>query len=133
MKSAVTAAWLDPEKRRFLRFLIVGGINTLFGYGLFAAFIHLGLHYALATALATVCGVLFNFHSTGKIVFDNTDRRRLFRFVGVYTLLWGFNVAGQRVGASLGASPYLSGAVLLAPSAVIGYVLNKRLVFQATS
>ena len=30
-----------PELRRFARFLVVGVINTLFGYGVFAALVNL--------------------------------------------------------------------------------------------
>jgi len=35
-------------ERRFIRFLLVGGVNTLFGYGVFVSLIYIGLHYSLA-------------------------------------------------------------------------------------
>ena len=62
---------------RFLGFLLVGGVNTAFGYGMFVVCLWLGMHYAVAAAVATLLGVLFNFFSTGGLVFKNRDRRRL--------------------------------------------------------
>jgi putative flippase GtrA len=44
-----------------LRFLLVGVLNTAFGYLLFALLLALGLKVPLALLLATVGGVLFNF------------------------------------------------------------------------
>jgi hypothetical protein len=42
------------QKARFLRFLLVGILNAAVGYGLFALFIYLGLHYSLANLVATM-------------------------------------------------------------------------------
>ncbi|MHC5824813.1 MAG: GtrA family protein, partial [Nostoc sp.] len=44
--------------KRFIRFLIVGGINTLFGYSLFALLILLNFHYEIAALISTACGIL---------------------------------------------------------------------------
>lgn len=52
-------------------FLLVGVMNAAFGYGCFAAFLYLGLHYSLALLLATILGVLFNFKSIGALVFGS--------------------------------------------------------------
>ncbi len=120
-----------PEARRFARFLLVGGLNTLFGYLVFALLVYVGLHYSLAALLSTIAGVIWNFHTTGKFVFDNIERKRIVRFVGVYAALYGLNLLGLRAGQALGYDAYLSGAAMLLPSAVVGYVLNKLWVFQA--
>ena len=57
------------KKRKFVRFLLVGVLNTLFGYFSFATLIIIGLDYKLAALLATIIGVLFNFQTTGRLVF----------------------------------------------------------------
>ena len=121
---------ISRSSLRFLRFLVVGGINTLFGYGAFAALIYLGVHYAVASLVATVAGVLFNFQTTGRLVFANADPDKLLRFIGVYAILYCIGLAGLRAGEVLGYSAYLTGAVLLLPNAMLSYLLNKRLVFQ---
>ena len=77
-------------QRQLWRFLCVGLLNTLFGYLCFAFFVYLGLHYALAVGLATCAGIVFNFQTTGKIVFNNTRTILIFKFIGVYAFLYVF-------------------------------------------
>ncbi|MGC7556563.1 GtrA family protein, partial [Pandoraea pneumonica] len=48
---------------RLVNYFLVGGLNTLFGYGVFAVCLWIGLHYSLAIAISTVLGTLFNFKS----------------------------------------------------------------------
>jgi putative flippase GtrA len=118
---------------QFGRFLFVGGINTAFGYGFFASLIYLGLPDALAALGASVAGPLFNFLTTGKLVFDQLDSRRLPRFLGVYASLYFLAVAELRVGRMLDWSPYFTGAVATLPNALLGFVLMKKLVFASAS
>jgi putative flippase GtrA len=124
---------LTSEHRRFLRFLFVGGLNTAFGYGVFCFFLWLGCHYALAGLLGTVIAVLWNFHTTGKLVFDNLDHRRMLRFFGVYAALYAVGVAECRIGELMGYSAYVTSLVMLLPNAVLGYTFNKVFVFHTSS
>lgn len=114
---------------RFLKFLAVGVLNTLFGYSLYALLVFLGLEVSLAILLGTIVGVLFNFKTTGTLVFGSRDNRRIFRFVGVYAVLYGINVAGVKILMAFGLGSYLAGAAMLAPMAVLAFVLNRKLVF----
>lgn len=115
---------------RFARFLAVGVLNTAFGYGVFALGIWLGLHYSAAIACATVLGTLFNFKSTGNLVFGSSDNGRLFRFVSVYAIVYLLNVASVGALVRLGFSEYISGLFVLLPLAVVSYWLNSRFVFH---
>lgn len=128
-------AWLLPERirhsRRFLRFLLVGGINTAFGYGAFVACLWLGMHYAMAVAVATMLGVLFNFKSTGTLVFKSRDNRKLPRFVGVYAIVYLANVVGIAILLRCGAPEWLGGLILILPCAILSYILNSRYVFSS--
>ena len=114
---------------QFVRFLLVGILNTLFGYACFFIFLKLGLHYTLAMALATVLGVLFNFKSTGALVFGSRDNRLIFRFVATYVVVYGVNVLGIALFERAGAPPHIGGAAMLLPMAVLSFVLNKKFVF----
>jgi len=115
---------------RFLRFLLVGGINTLFGYGVFAFFIFLGLHYALATILATICGVFFNFKTTGIIVFKNRDNRLIFRFFGIYLFGYLLNVGALKLFDIAGIKILVAQAILVLPLSFISFLLMRKLVFK---
>lgn len=114
---------------RFMRFLLVGGLNTAFGYGVFVACLWLGMHYAIAGAIATVLGVLFNFKSTGKLVFRSTSNSKLPRFVAVYAIIYLINMLALGVMLRFGIPEWLGGLILLLPSAILSYVLNRQFVF----
>ena len=115
---------------RFLRFLLVGGLNTLFGYAVYAVLILLHVHYAVAAFVGTVLGVLFNFKTTGILVFGTRDNRLIFRFVGVYVITYILNVSCLRAFAAFDVNMLLAGAILILPLAVVSYSLNKYLVFS---
>ena len=115
----------------FIRFILVGILNTMVGYGLFALFIYLGLHYSLAVLFSTILGVLFNFKSIGKLVFNSNNNERIYHFRGVYILLYLLNVSGLWGLSSIGMeNMYVAGAILLAPLAIISFILNKNFVFN---
>jgi putative flippase GtrA len=117
-------------ERQFVRFLLVGILNSLFGYGCFAVLLYFGLHYAVALFLATVLGIAFNFKSTGALVFGSHNNRLIFRFVASYAVVYLVNTAGIKVFTELGCAPYIGGALLILPMAIFAFILNKRFVFN---
>jgi putative flippase GtrA len=120
---------LDP---RFIKFLFVGGLNTLFGYGMFALFIYFHFHYSIASLLATMLGVLFNFKTTGKLVFKSNDNRLILRFIGVYVIVYLMNILLLKILQLFGMNVYLSGAIVILPLAILSYLLNSRYVFSSS-
>lgn len=116
---------------QFVLFLIMGGINTLFYYGLYSLLIFMGLHYSAAVVIGTVCGVLFNFQTFGRVVFKNCQFRLLGRFIGVYTIVCSVNIVGLKLLEIAGLpNKYIAGAIMVLPCALLGYVLNKTFVFN---
>ena len=115
---------------RFARFLVVGVLNTLFGYGLFFALLEARLAPTPALALATIAGVAFNFVTTGRVVFASSDATRLWRFASVYAIVFFVNDALLELALRLGLSPALAQAALLPPCVALSYVLNRTLVFD---
>jgi putative flippase GtrA len=120
----------SAELRRFLRFLAVGGLNALVGYAIFAALILLGLPSPAAVVLGTVLGVLFNFLSTGTLVFRDRTAGRLPRFLAVYAAQMGLNIAALKALERAGLHPLLAGALLLPPLAVFTYLAMRRFVYS---
>lgn len=114
---------------RFIRFLFVGGLNTVFGFGAYALMLALGLHFTVAAAVSTVLGVLFNFVTTGRLVFGSRSAAALPRFIGVYAVLYLMNIAGIALLVSAGTTDLVAGFLMLPVAAIIGYLLNARFVF----
>lgn len=125
---------MSIRKNKFIRFLFVGLLNTIFGYSLFAIFIFINLHYSLAVLCSTILGVLFNFKTTGKLVFDSHENSLIFRFIAVYIIIYVLNISFLWCFKYLGfENMYINGVVLLAPLAIVSFVLNKKYVFRKIS
>ena len=119
------------NSRQFIKFILVGILNTLFGYGCFALFLlYMKLHYSLALLLATVVGVLFNFKTTGALVFSSHNNRLIFRFIASYIIIYTINASGIAALLQIGIPPHLGGAILIVPMAIIAFLLNKKFVFN---
>ena len=117
---------------RLVRFLVVGMLNTAFGYCVYALMLSVGLGYVGASAVATVIGVLFNFKTTGVFVFASRDNRLVFHFVAVYVVVYCVNLTGLWLLGRGGVDPYTAGLITLLPAAMLAYWLNKLLVFRVS-
>jgi putative flippase GtrA len=120
----------------FIRFLLVGVLNTAFSYLLYASLILIGLKYLLAFSISYVAGVLFNFQTIGRLVFKNKSNKLLFRFVGVYVVIYLLNAEGLRIADALNINieyktkMLIASAILVLPMAMVSFVLNKLFVFR---
>lgn len=117
---------------QLVRFLLVGGLNTLVGYALFAAFVWAGLPFPLAIGVATILGIAFNFQSTGRLVFGGAPLSQLGRFVAAYALVYLVNVGSVALLMRTGLNVYLANAVVILPLALISFVLQRRFVFETS-
>ena len=115
---------------QILRFFAVGGVNLAFGYAAFAIFILFGLPKELAAFFSTICGILFNFKTTGTIVFRNKNNRLIFRFFGVYLFTYLLNIGLLEVFEHFGVGPLVAGAIIILPVSLLGFFMNKRFVFN---
>jgi putative flippase GtrA len=116
---------------QFVRFLVVGVLNTGFSYGVYAGLLYLGLGFVVANILATVLGILFSFRSQSRLVFHEQGRGSLWRFAGVWAVIWLINIACIAWLVRMGFSAYGAGAMALVPTVLCSYVLQKFLVFRA--
>jgi len=122
---------LTHVPQQFIRFLIIGGLNTLFAYCIYALAICVGLHYTLAALAQTVLGTLFSFKTMGCLVFDNAENKLIFKFIAVYTLCYFLNIGFLRVLTQMGLSNlYIAGFISSALVALISFCLNKWVVFR---
>jgi putative flippase GtrA len=126
---------LEDER---VRFLIVGGINTVVGYGVFALFeLFLGRYigylgslyssYALATMLAFYLHRRFTFRAStsGKVVVD------FLRFQSVYVVSLLVNTAALLLLVVLfGLKPLVAQAIIVVITTAISYLGHKWFSFR---
>ena len=118
---------------QLFRFLVVGAMNTLFGYSLYVFALLVGLSYQTAVVCSTVLGAIFNFFTTGRIVFGNGALRRIFGFLMVYGVVLLVNLALLVLLVRSGANKVLAQALLLPCIVALSFVLNKYLVFRKSA
>ena len=124
---------IDLDRRlvsaQFLRFLVVGGLNTAFSYGLFCVALALLPTTFLALCISTLLAILFSFITTGTLVFGSRDPRRIVRFYGVYGLIFLYNAAGLALLEHAGIAPQIGGLLLLPGAVIAAFLLNRHYVF----
>jgi putative flippase GtrA len=115
---------------QFLRFLVVGALNTLFGYSVFAGLVLAGVRPVPALVLTYVVGVLFNFMTTRRFVFSRSARTSLARFIGAYVVIYFFNLGLYKLFEAADASPLVAQALCLPVVAVFSFLIFKFQVFR---
>lgn len=114
---------------RLLRFLATGCLNTAFGYSVYALGLLAGLHFTIAAAASTLLGVAFNFATSARLVFKSLDHRRFPRFLLVYAITYTGGISVTALLQVVGVTPYVSGLILIVPSALVAYRLQSKFVF----
>jgi putative flippase GtrA len=112
-----------------LKFFLVGILNTIFGYAIFSIFIFIGLHYSLALLFSTILGILFNFKTIGKLVFNNNNNSLFLRFLFVYVLQYFLNIMSISLLSKFYNNLYITGFISTILVSIITYFLHKKIVY----
>ncbi len=125
-----------PDRRSWLlvlRFGIVGVLNTVFGYGMFALLVLAGMPAGASLVGATVAGVAFNFQTSRRLVFRTGSNSRWIRFVGIYAVVLIVNWLALRLAREAGLGALAAQALLALPMAALSFVCQKMFVFKSPS
>jgi putative flippase GtrA len=130
---------------QFFSYLVVGGFNTLFGFGLYALltaalqsrFQH---GYLVANLLAGLISITFSYFGYKWFVFRTKGKylREWLRAVGVYSsailvstaLLPVFVFLIRRTTGFASAAPYLAGALVIALTAIYSFFGHRNFSFR---
>ena len=116
--------------RKFMKFLFVGAMNTAFGYFIYALFLTLHASHNIALTIQYILGVLWNFKTTGVIVFKNRDNTRIVRFFLSYVFTYSINLVCLNALVALDINKYLAQAIMVLPIAVLSFLIFKKFVFK---
>ncbi len=108
---------------KFLRFLVVGVVNTAVGYGLYAALVLAGLGPQAALAMAFALGVLWNYGTHARLVFGTGGYRRLPAYAVAYLAIYAVNAFGLARAIAGGVDPLVAQLVLAVVMAGLSFVL----------
>lgn len=120
---------LKPIDEKFLKFLFVGVLNSIFAYVIYAFFITIGLEPTPALFFQYILGVLWNFKTTGSIVFKNHDNKLILKFILSYIVTFILNSLLLNFLVRF-INEYLAQALLIPFIAVISFLIFKFFVFK---
>ena len=126
---------IESEKffdRRIIRFLGTGVLNTFFGYAVYAALLFIHVPYLAALLLATLAGIVFNYFSFGRMVFQHLGNRLVFlKFVVAYALIYCVNaVLLKALTHSFPLNLYIGQLICIPVSVVLSWMLMSGWVYK---
>ena len=116
--------------RRLWRYYQAGIVNTVFGYGLFALFVALGLNMYVAQIASHLLGMAFNYFTYSRHAFHDSDVSKS-RFIASYAVNYLLGLGALWAVSQAVASPYLAGLIAVAIVSLINYFILKHWVFTA--
>jgi putative flippase GtrA len=128
--------WIDfAVKSEKIRYLLVGGYNTLFGYGLFVGLVLAfgdWLHYLAILVISHIIAVTNAYYAYRLFVFRDgaTGLKSYLRFHSVYIASLGFNfIALPFLVEVVRLSPIVAQGIVIAFTVVMSYILHRRFSF----
>jgi putative flippase GtrA len=117
--------------RRIGMFLLAGGLNTVFGFAVYALFVYLRFPLWATVTLSLVFALMFNYLTYGGMVFKDLSWRNLPRFIAFYVALAALNTALLQ--AMQGLGPLVAQAILTLPLAALSYLGLSYFVFPKSN
>lgn len=114
--------------RRLWRYYQAGIVNTLFGYGLFALFVRVGLNMYVAQICAHLLGMAFNYFSYSRHVFHDAEASKV-RFVLSYAFNYVLGLSSLAAASLIIHSPYVAGIVSIIFVSLVNFFVLNNLVF----
>ena len=116
-----------------IRFLFVGGLNTLVGYGVYALLVYLGVNYLIANTVSTVVGVIHSYLWNRFFTFKSKNKalKEITKFVSVYIVSYLIGMFTLFIFKDkLNISPYIAGLINLVITTLISYFGHKYISFR---
>lgn len=116
-----------------IRFLFVGGLNTIVGYGIYALLLYLNVNYLLANTISTIIGVAHSYLWNKYFTFKSKEKalKEITKFVSVYIVSYLLGMITLYLfKEKLNISPYIAGLINLVITTLISYFGHKYISFK---
>lgn len=113
-----------------VRFVAVGVLNTGFSYLLYAGLVLSHIDYRLALTICSAVAIIWNFNTTGRLVFGNRRQGLIFKFIGGYGLIYLLNLGLVILLARFGVGELARQAIAQPVVVACSFALNRGWVFR---
>lgn len=118
-----------PQSGTWLRFGLVGLVNSAFGFTVFAILLLAGFWPTAALVATMIAAIAFNFQTSRRLVFRSPGH--VARFIGVYAAVLIINLAALSLFGWCGLTDLESQALLTLPIAAVSFIGQQRFVFTS--
>jgi putative flippase GtrA len=125
MAPDTTSGWQQP-----LKFILVGSINTVWSYALYAALLYVGLGFGLASLVTILGSIAFGFLTQGHLVFGGASSEAVGRFIAVWMLIYVIYLGVVWTAERFGINNYWGGLMATPVVATLSYLLQRYFVFR---
>ena len=115
--------------KTYIMYLLAGGVNTIFGILAYITFSQIGFNYAIALAFSTFVGVLFNYFTLSKSVFNISNKQALIKYCINYLLVYCLSIMMIYLLIQLGFNQNFSGAIVILVMSLLNFYILKKFVF----
>lgn len=121
-----------PANLKKIRFLTVGLLNTIFGYGVYSLLIYFEFYQEYALLLSTISGIIFNYFSFRGLVFKiPITVEGIAKYIFTYCILYFFNVWALSMSYEwIVSNSYIAQLICLPFLVLISWILMNRWVFK---
>jgi len=116
-----------------IRFLFVGGLNTLVGYGIYALLIYIGVNYLVANTISTIIGIAHSYLWNRFFTFKSKNKalKEITKFISVYAVSYLIGMCTLFIFKDkLNISAYIAGLINLVITTLISYFGHKYISFR---
>lgn len=120
-------------KYQQIRFLFVGGLNTIVGYGSFALLLLTGMNYLLANTISYIVGVIHSYIWNRKFTFKSKNKSilEIVKFVLVYVVNYLIGLLSLYILVDIfKIDEYIAGALNLIITTLISWFGHKYFSFR---
>lgn len=119
-------------KRQEIRFLLVGGLNTIVGYGSYSILLLFQMNYLVANTFSTIIGIIHSYIWNRNFTFKSKEKalHEIIKFVLVYALSYILGmILLYFVVQKFGCNEYLAGFFNLIFTTLISWFGHKYFSF----
>lgn len=116
-----------------IRFLFVGGLNTIVGYGIYALLVYLGINLYIASTISTIIGVFHSYLWNRYFTFKSKEKAlaEIVRFISVYIVSYLLGLLTLFISNKIfNIDPYVAGLVNLVITTLISWFGHKYFSFK---
>ena len=118
---------------QIIRFLFVGGLNTMVGYGIYALLIYLGVNLYIANTISTIIGIFHSYLWNRYFTFKSKEKAlaEIFKFISVYVVSYSLGMLTLFISSKVfNIDPYVAGLINLVITTLISWFGHKYFSFR---